>query len=200
MAEMNQAVATMPPASYNNEAKATETVPDLQKGELAFLQGDYATAKQELTPLAHAGNPVAQTNLGLMLLNGDGGKRDRASALKWFTLAAEQGYAEAQYNLGLIYGKGIGVAKDYDYAYKQFTRAATQNYPHAQYSLGVLCFRGKGNGGTKDFVQAYKWFSIAATAEVKHAAFVRDEIAKRLTADQINEAEKIAQEQIQAFK
>ena len=37
---------------------------DFQKGLAAYQAGDYATALQEWTPLAEAGNADAQYNLG----------------------------------------------------------------------------------------------------------------------------------------
>lgn len=178
----------------NTTGPPAKNTPDVEDGMLAYFAGDYATAVQVFTELGDAGNAVAQTNLGLMLLNGDGIKQDRVAAVKWLKTATEQGYARAQYQLGLVYGNGIGVAKNYDFAYELFTRAATQNYPHAQYSLGVLCYRGKDNGETQDLVQAYKWFSKAATAKIHCAADIRDEIAKRLTASELAAARQLVRQ------
>ena len=39
---------------------------DFQKGLAAAQAGDYATALQEWTPLAEAGDAAAQYNLGIM--------------------------------------------------------------------------------------------------------------------------------------
>ena len=44
---------------------------DFQKGLDAAQTGDYATALQEWTPLAEAGDANAQYNLGLMYENGE---------------------------------------------------------------------------------------------------------------------------------
>ena len=43
---------------------------DFHKGLAAAQAGDYATALQEWTPLAEAGDEVAQFNLGVMYSNG----------------------------------------------------------------------------------------------------------------------------------
>ena len=66
---------------------------DFQKGFAAYKAGDYATALQEWTPLAEAGDEVAQYNLGIMYENGEGVPQDYKEAVKWYRLAAEQGYA-----------------------------------------------------------------------------------------------------------
>ena len=45
---------------------------------------------------AESGFANAQYDLGMMLLQGLGGKQDRNEAEKWFHKAAEQGYREAK--------------------------------------------------------------------------------------------------------
>ena len=55
---------------------------DFQKGLAALQAGDYATALQEWTPLAEAGDEVAQYNLGLMYDNGEGVLQDYKEAVK----------------------------------------------------------------------------------------------------------------------
>ena len=78
---------------------------DFEKGLAAAQTGDYATALQEWIPLAEAGDPDAQFNLGVMYNNGQGVPQDYKKAMKWYTLAAEQGYADAQNNLGAMYDR-----------------------------------------------------------------------------------------------
>jgi TPR repeat protein len=73
---------------------------DFQKGLAAAKAGDYATALQEWTPLAEAGDAKAQNKLGVMYDNGLGVPQDYLEALKWFRMAAEQGHADAQHSLG----------------------------------------------------------------------------------------------------
>ena len=68
---------------------------DFQKGVSAYGAGDYATALQEWTPLAEAGDEVAQYNLGVMYDNGLGVPQDPKEAVKWYRLAAEQGDVDA---------------------------------------------------------------------------------------------------------
>ena len=75
----------------------------------AYNAGNYIAAHENFKPLAEQGFASAQTNLGVMYLNGQGVLQDYAKAVKWYRLAAEQGHATAQYNLGLTYGRGLGV-------------------------------------------------------------------------------------------
>ena len=73
---------------------------------------------------AEAGERVAMHNLGLLLMQGDGGQRDVAEAATWFRRAADQGVVDSQYNLGLLYQAGQGVDRNLREAYRWFTVAA----------------------------------------------------------------------------
>jgi len=64
---------------------------DFQKGLTAYQAGDFATALQEWTPLAEAGDAIAQYNLGQMYRKGQGVLQDYAEAAKLYRLAAEMG-------------------------------------------------------------------------------------------------------------
>lgn len=48
-------------------------------------------------------NPVGQSGLGYMYLNGLNVEQDYSEALNWFTLAAEQGWVEGYLYVGIIY-------------------------------------------------------------------------------------------------
>ena len=78
----------------------------------AYNAGDYATAMNELKPLAEAGFAGPQNFLGIVYFQGKAVLQDYKEAAKWFTLAAEQGLAGAQANLGNMYSKGWGVSKN----------------------------------------------------------------------------------------
>ena len=71
---------------------------DFHKDLAAAQAGDFATALQEWTPLAEAGDSVAQYNIGIMHNNGKGVPQDHAEGAKWFLLAAERGYTDAYIN------------------------------------------------------------------------------------------------------
>lgn len=105
---------------------------------------------------------------------------------------AEQGLAAAQNSLGAMYDKGIGVTQNYKQAVKWYQKAAEQGVGYAQLSLGVAYANGQGI--IQDDVMAHMYFNIAAVSGVKVAAKKRDIIAKRMTATQIEEAQRLARE------
>ena len=75
----------------------------------------------------------AQTNLGSMYENGQGGLvKNETMAVTLYRKAAEQGLARGQYRLGLMYENGRGVTKDTSEALKLYRKAAAQNYEHAE--------------------------------------------------------------------
>ena len=133
---------------------------DFQKGFAAAQVGDFATALQEWTPLAEAGDASVQFNLGIMYDNGQGVPQDYAEAVKWYRLAADQGNADAQYNLGIRYDNGQGVPQDYAEAVKWYRLAADQGNASAQFNLGFMY--NKGEGVPQDYAEAVKWFRLAA--------------------------------------
>ena len=53
----------------------------------------------ELRTRAEAGDPRAQTQLGLVYASGDGIEADESEAVKWFRKAAEKGDPAGEYSL-----------------------------------------------------------------------------------------------------
>ncbi len=75
----------------------------------------------EIVTRARGGEAPAQSRLGIMYENGQGGlQKDLAKAAEWHLKAAEQGYPRSQYNLAMMYESGMGVAKDAAEAAKWF--------------------------------------------------------------------------------
>jgi uncharacterized protein len=121
---------------------------------------------------------------------------DYRAAVIQFRPLAEQGYRLAEYTLGLMYAQGQGVPQDYKQAVKWFGRAAVQGVPQAQFELGMLY--AKGLGVPQDFVMAHTWVNLAAAsaepADARYYATERDELAVRMTAEQIAAAQRLASE------
>lgn len=93
---------------------------------------------QEMRRKAEAGDAVAQYNLGVMYLKGDGVPKDAVQAVSWSRKAAEQGHAGAKYNLGVMYAKGEGVPKDLVLAYMWVNLAAAQGKEKYKNSRDLL--------------------------------------------------------------
>jgi TPR repeat protein len=167
----------------------------LEDGEAAYQRGDYETAVRLWRLSGDEGNVDAQFNLGLLYSSGQGLPQDDAQALIWFHKAADQGDARAQVSLGGMYRVGRGVRQDYAQAAAWFRKAANQGNRFAQADLGEM-YRD-GQGAPQDFVRAYMWFSLVASgasdASIRDQA-VRDrnELAAKMTPDQIAEAQRLA--------
>jgi uncharacterized protein len=122
-------------------------------------------------------------------------RRDYAAAHREFLPLAEQGDARARYNLGLLYDNGQGVAQDYAQAVRWYRLAAEQGNTWAQKNLGVMY--DKGRGVAVDYVQAHMWYNLAAInsspGETRDlTTHFRDEVARRMTPDQIAQAQELA--------
>src|SRR5271165_3899376 len=75
---------------------------------------------------AEQGNVIAEYNLGMMYIKGEGVARDIVEGAKWLRKAAEQGNAAAQYDLGWVYHDGLGVKRDYVETREWWSKAAEQ--------------------------------------------------------------------------
>lgn len=130
-------------------------------GVRAFDRGDHAAAYAIWRPLAEAGNPLAQYNLGLLYANGWGVERDLRTAADWYRKAAARDQADAQYNLGLLYARGqLTILHSYKDAYLWWQRAAALGHAAARFNLGVLYAYGRGVG--RDTVLAIDLWRQAA--------------------------------------
>lgn len=113
------------------------------------------------------------------------------SSLRELKVAAMQDHIVAQFNLGWMYAKGEGgVKRDYTQAVKWYRMAAEQGDAWAQNNLGEMYARGEGV--PRNHVQAYMWLSLAIKGGFKPAIASRDRLAKKMTAAQIAEAERLA--------
>ena len=117
---------------------------------------------------------------------------DYTTALNLFHSLAVQGDAEAQFNLGVMYYDGKGVPQDYAEAAKWYRLAATQGNADAQFNLGTMY--AKGQGVVQSYVRAHLWFSLSSFSGNANAVSSRQLAAKRMTPQQLGEAQKIARE------
>lgn len=130
---------------------AAKTVPPIPHDE----------RQSRLRKLAEAGNPAAETLVGLEYLDGGGLQKNDASALAWLTRAAAKGQAVAQYSLGQLWAEGRGVSADQVQAFQWFGSAALRGNRKAMHSLAVAYAQGLGT--TANLSEAARWFERAAT-------------------------------------
>ena len=139
---------------------------------------------------AQKGNPYAQYQLGVSYYYGVGVSQNYNEAAKWYQLAAGQGDVHAQCDLGAMYVNGQGVPRSESEAVKWYRMAADQGYANAQAALGANYVLGQGV--PKDYVEAYMWLNLSAAEGNTEASKLRDLISKKMTLDQIAEAQKLS--------
>jgi TPR repeat protein len=142
---------------------------------------------------AEQGLAIAQFVLGSRYYAGEGVPQDYAEAARWWRQAADQGLAGAQVLLGLSYRSGAGVKKDDGEAVRWFRRAADQNDAVAQYMLGIEYADG-AKAVPQDDVLAFMWFNLAAAQGHPDAKDAVDQLARRMTPEQIAEAQRLVRE------
>ncbi len=86
--------------------------------------------------------------------------------------------------------------QNYKHTVKWFTKTATQGFAQIQYNLGVLY--ENDHGLLQDQTRAHVWYSLAGADGNEIGIENRDSLAKKLTSDQIAEAEKMAREMVAA--
>jgi len=143
-----------------------------------------------------AGVIPASLQLGVLHESGQGVTKDTEKARWYFLKAARRGNAEAMHHLGGLYADRI----DFKNAEKWFLKAAEHGVRDSQYRLGSLYFDGPASGGLTtsrvglepDLALAYKWFSIAAQQGDDAAKHRLDELAAKMSASSIEDAQKKA--------
>ena len=98
-------LALVAAASFESIAQSNR----FEAGIAAMNRGRFAVAYRSWLPLAEAGMPEAQLNLGLLYQSGQGVNIDLEKALYWYEQAASAGLADAHLNLGMMYFQGMSV-------------------------------------------------------------------------------------------
>lgn len=162
---------------------------------ILFYQPDlsYQILQQfRLLKEANAGDPLAQHELGLRYLVGEGMPADTNEAAIWIRKAAEQKLTSAQYNYGILLINGWGVNWDPFEAYKNFLAAAEDGMPIAQYIIGLL--HTDNLIVKKDLESAWLWLRKAYAAGYEPAFEVMKEIEKKISVEIIDTTRTILSE------
>ncbi|MDR3462214.1 MAG: hypothetical protein P4L76_07865, partial [Beijerinckiaceae bacterium] len=150
---------------------------------------DYALAATFFEKAARQGLVPAQYKLASLYEKGIGVPRDSAKARSWYTKAAEAGNPRAMHNLAVMIADGDG-KPDYAGAVDWFRKAAEYGVHDSQYNLAILYARGLGV--KQSLIQSYQWFAVAADQSDLDAAKKRDEVAAKLSADDLTIAKALA--------
>ncbi len=117
---------------------------------------------------------------------------DYAHAMTALRPLAKGGHGEAQYYVGFMYGQGLGVAQDHDLAVSWYEKAAGTGHMGAQNYLGMMYFEGRDVA--RDFTRAFVYFELAAASGNQDAANNRLIVARKMTSEQIAEAQQQARD------
>lgn len=140
---------------------------------------------------AEAGHPPAQAALAQALISGDGIAKDGAEGVRLARLAAEAGNSLGQSVLAQAYLKGEGGLPRNVGEFLRWTRAAANQGNRTSMELLAVGYH-TGAGVPQDYVQAHMWANLAASRGSSRALKLRDDIAAKMTPDQIAEAQKAA--------
>lgn len=146
------------------------------------------TDRESMQAAAHAGDADAQFRLArAALLDHSGGRESAEEAVRWLHKAAGQHHSGAMLQLGKLYRSGIGLTQNYAVAAQWIQAAALTGHSEAMVELGRL-YRG-GIGVERDLIQAYVWFNRAAAARNMEGVNERDNVALKLSAEELNLAQ-----------
>lgn len=153
---------------------------------------DYSEAAKWLKLAAAKEQKDAQLWLGKMYERGWGVPQDFQEAIHLYNMAAGRGSIEAEFTLGLAYSIGQIVPKSDKKSTDWFKLASAGGNERAQYLLGQRFMFGLGV--PTDYVQAHMWLNLSAAQGYADAAEMRDTISKKMTSQQMAEAQKSARE------
>ena len=135
--------------------------------------------KFRLTQEANAGDPLAQHELGLRFLMGEGVPADTAQAVYWIKKAADHNLTSAKYNYAILLINGIGVQWDPYASFKLFESAANDGMVQAQYVVGILYTDNLTV--QRDYNLAYYWIKKAADNEYEPAQKIVSKLEPRVS-------------------
>ncbi len=117
---------------------------------------------------------------------------DSNPALRENLLPAQQGDPQAQVFVGYLYETGQGVRQNYPKAAQWYWKAAEQGNSIAQYQLGTMYHLGKGV--SQNYGLAYMWLDLSASGGNLSAKEIRRIVAGKMTAAEIADAKRMAEE------
>jgi len=132
-----------------------------------------------LTQEANAGDPLAQHELGLRYLMGEGIPADTSQAVYWIKKAAEQNLTSAKYNYAILLINGIGVEWNPFTAFKYFRSAADDGMVQAEFVMGILYTDNLITNRNWDI--AYYWIKKSAEGDYEPAAEVLPELKPKIS-------------------
>jgi hypothetical protein len=160
-----------------------------QRGEGTTKDIDQAVAWWRQA--AEAGYARAMGVLASVYASGSDVEKDMAEAVRWARAGAAKHDMVSQSILGRAYMRGEGGLEGDLGQFLRWTQlAARQGERNAQFALGRLYLEGVGV--PQDYVRAHLWLNLAASRGLSQSAKQRDEVAEKMTPQQLAEAQKLA--------
>ena len=187
-------------AAEQGDAEAQQILGIMYAAGRGVAQDDAEALRWQLLA-AEQGTAREQFLLGLMYARGRVVPKDHEQAMEWFGRSAEQGvpfHPEMTHKKaeGLRYDKGRGARQHNAKVVPGLQNLAESWHTRAQFNLGTMY--ADGLGVPQDHVQAHMWFNLAAsrlTGEPReNAVRRRDDVAGRMTPDDLSEAQRLARE------
>jgi localization factor PodJL len=160
-----------PPASPRATTDSTGSIGPVGTLTNPVVQPAPALARGPVPPLpdklpaalrnaAIKGQPAAEFEIGIRLIEGRGIPQNTEAGLRWLERAAETGLAPAHFRIAGLYEKGIGVKKNLTIARRHYIAAADKGNAKAMHNMAVLY--AEGIDGKPDYKTAAEWFRRAA--------------------------------------
>lgn len=181
----------------------------------SVLERDFTQAATWCRLGAEQGDADGQLCMAALYAGGCGVEQDDAESARWYRLAADRGSGEAQARLGDMYATGEGgVRQDPVEADKWYRRAVEPGTYRFRKVAGVERFSGRpslfhlfvlarmyqdGIGIPRNDVAAYKWLDIK-NRFFGGALRELDDVAGRLTSDQIAAAQRAADAFLETYR
>jgi len=128
---------------------------------------------------ANSGDVLAQHELGLRYLMGEGMAADTTYAVYWIKKAADRKLASAEYNYAILLINGWGVEWNPFAAFKYFRAAARAGMIQAQYVTGVLYTDNLIV--QRDLNYSYYWINKSSVEGYEPSVRIIDQIQPKIT-------------------
>jgi len=145
--------------TYAAKGRASQDSAPVLMSKTGGAGGDMWADVKELEQAAMKGNPRAETQLGEMLLRGDGIEKDQTRGIALLEKAARSGQAPAAFRIGMLLANGeSGVAKDPARSLDYFRAGAAGGEAEAFFNIGAAY--ASGRGVPRNYAEALGWLIV----------------------------------------
>lgn len=146
----------------------------------AYNSGHFKTAFENAMPRAEAGDPQAQTLIGILYMEGRNVELDPQKALEWYGKAAKSGDPQAQLRYGIDIFNGLHGIKDQKLGEYYIRQAVIAGVPQAYFYYGQIMMDNASAGERADI--GLEWFLRGAAAGDVASAYAAAQILGEGTA------------------